>query len=367
MLRLLLSLCLAAGMVSAAEPGSDSLKGKKLIEFGWDEPGTAFLRQHIGEMQQAPFDGCVFHADYQASSGAGGSFTWEGWGQRAFAQGELARAFADLQALRWGRLRSSFLRFNTTPGRLDWFDDFSSVLANARLAARLARAGHCAGLLFDTEQYEGPLFNYHKQRDAGSKSWELYARQAHLRGGEVMRAFQDGYPGLKIFLTFGYSLPWRESGAGKRSLAECSYGLLAPFLDGMIEAAHGQSRIIDGFESSYGFKATDSFVQARREVKSDLLPIVQEPDHYEQVVSLGFGIWLDNDWRKQGWNTTNLAANYFVPETFQTSVRAALETADEFVWIYSESPSWWSKEHKPVNLPEAYVAALNRARSRPSR
>jgi APA family basic amino acid/polyamine antiporter len=34
---------------------------RKLIELGWDEPDTAFLRQHIIEMEATPFDGCVYH------------------------------------------------------------------------------------------------------------------------------------------------------------------------------------------------------------------------------------------------------------------------------------------------------------------
>ena len=31
----------------------------KLIEFGWDEPDTAFMREHAAEMERSPFDGCV--------------------------------------------------------------------------------------------------------------------------------------------------------------------------------------------------------------------------------------------------------------------------------------------------------------------
>src|SRR5581483_3050802 len=110
------------------------------------------------------------------------------------------------------------------------------------------------GLLFDIEQYEGPLFNYHKQRDAKTKSYDQYAAQARERGREVMRAFHEGYPGLTIFLTFGYSLPWEEKLDGNKAIKDCSYGLLAPFLDGLVEAAKGRDRFVDGFEISYGYK-----------------------------------------------------------------------------------------------------------------
>ena len=39
-------------------------------------------------------------------------------------------------------------------------------VANARLAGLLARRAHGDGILLDTEQYEGQLFDYRKQRDA---------------------------------------------------------------------------------------------------------------------------------------------------------------------------------------------------------
>src|SRR5207244_10264732 len=39
------------GMVLMARPVSADTH-KKLIEFGWDEPTTAFLREHIAEMEQ---------------------------------------------------------------------------------------------------------------------------------------------------------------------------------------------------------------------------------------------------------------------------------------------------------------------------
>lgn len=217
---MLLALALSVSTSSAAEKHP-----KKLIEFGWDEPDTAFLKTHIGEMRQTPFDGCVFHANYQRTNGAKGSFTWEAWGQQMFTKSDLAGALADLKATRFGRFKENFLRLNTTPARIDWFDDHAAVLANAKLAAQLARAGRCPGILFDIEQYEGPLFNY----------------------------------------------------------------------------------------------------------------------------------------RKHGWNTEDFSGNYFSPEALATSVREALRHADEYVWVYSETPRWWS-EKGPVKLPAAYDQALRQAR-----
>ena len=338
---------------------------RALIEFGWDEPDTAFLRAHIAAMERSPFDGCVFHANFVGRDGKGGNFAWACWGKRAFADEELAAARADLEATTTRRFTRNFLRFNATPADLDWFDDHGAVVANARLAARVARAGRGAGILLDTEAYERPLFRYRKQRDAGSKSWDDYAAQARRRGREVMGAFQEGFPGLTVLLTFGHSLPRVQSRDGRTPLADCDDGLLAPFLDGMIAAAEGPTRVVDGFELSYGYKDPARFADGRRLMKEGVLPIVADPTRYRRVVAAGFGLWMDYDWRKRGWDVDDPSKNYFTPAAFEASLRAALEQSDALVWIYTETPRWWSAEGGPVRLPEAYAAAIRRARSAP--
>jgi hypothetical protein len=337
---------------------------KRLIEFGWDEPETAFMQKHIKEMEQTPFDGCVFHAQYTKPSGGRGDFMWECWDKRAFKKEELQAALDELKATKFTRFTHNFLRFNTAPGTIDWFEDFSAITNNARLAAEIAREGNCKGILFDIEQYTFKLFDYRKQRerDPAKKSWDEYAAQVRKRGAEVMTAFQEGYPDLTIFLTFGYSLPWTQSGAGKRPLTECSYGLLAPFMDGLLQAAKGKTRIIDGYELAYSYKEPAQFESAYATMRTNVLAIVIDKDKYPQYFSAGFGLWLDNNWRKHGWDTNNFSTNFFTPEAFEKSLRKALKTSDEYVWIYSETPRWWSSEGRPLKVPQPYYDAIRRAR-----
>ncbi len=346
----------------AGAQGPEDRPVKRLIEFGWDEPDSAFLRRHIAEMEQAPFDGCVFHVTSIDPRGTPENFAWLCWGRRAFTEAELRPALDDLKATTFRRFAHNFLRFNASPGDLDWFDDHAAVLGNARLAAGLAREGRCAGILFDVEEYQGGLFTYSKQRDSKAKSWDEYAARARRRGREVMGAFQDGFPDLTVFLTFGHSLPRTKSEGGKKPLAESGYGLLAPFLDGMVEAARGRSRIVDGFELSYGYRERARFEEAHRLMKQGVLPIVADGPKYGQVVSAGFGLWLDYDWQKKGWDAGDPSKNYFTPEGFEASLRWALERSDEFVWVYTETPRWWTAEGKKVRLPDAYDAAIRRAR-----
>src|SRR3954447_6310727 len=86
---------------------------KKLIEFGWDEPDTGFLRRHVTEIERTPFDGCVFHILATNGQGQRENFLWLGWGERAFTESELKPALDDLKATTFRRFRHNFLRFNT--------------------------------------------------------------------------------------------------------------------------------------------------------------------------------------------------------------------------------------------------------------
>jgi hypothetical protein len=358
-----LALTVPANAGSGTGPSAPERSSKKLIEFGWDEPDASFLRRHLDTVERAPFDGCVYHIVATDSQEKSENFAWLCWGRRAFTDAELKPALDDLRATPLRRFTHNFLRINTTPADLDWFDDYSSVANNARLAAHVARDAQSAGILLDVEQYQGKLFTYRKQAQAKTRSWADYAGQARRRGREVMEALQDGFPGLTVFLTFGHSLPRTESQGGKKPLADCDYGLLAPFLDGMIAAAQGDTRLVDGFELSYGYQDAARFDAAYQLMKQGVLPIVADPVKYARVVSAGFGLWMDHDWRRKGWDTSDPTRNYFTPAAFEASLKSALERSDQYVWIYTETPRWWSEEGKRVQLPDAYVEAIARARS----
>jgi hypothetical protein len=203
------------------------------------------------------------------------------------------------------------------------------------------------------------------------KSFAEYAQQTRKRGKELMEAFQSEYPNITIFLTFGYCLPWIQMDDYKK-LEEVHYGLLAPLLDGMVDAANGESVIVDGCELAYAYKNTSRFAKAYKMMTEDVLKIVENPQKYKSVFSFGFGVWMDDDWRRSGWNTENFENNFYTPEAFEATVRTAIKTADEYVhfvhrrlrltvWIYTETPRWWTASRQPEKLPQEYVQAVLRA------
>src|SRR5438105_15607224 len=81
----------------AASASAQSRPTKKLIEFGWDEPDTAFMKAHIAEMEATPFDGTVFHILYTKTDGTRGRFMNECWSRRAFSLGEVQPAIDELK------------------------------------------------------------------------------------------------------------------------------------------------------------------------------------------------------------------------------------------------------------------------------
>lgn len=343
---------MASMTLTPSQAGAESpLKAKKVIEWGWDEPDTRFIRENILKMEEMPFDGLVFHV----LGDAGESFVWEMWSPRTFELSQFKNAVSDLDATRFTRFTDRFLRVNVTPGNVDWFDDVAwrSVITNFKLAARLAKQGGCNGFMFDVEQYNDQLFDYRAQKNFSNKSFAEYTAMVRQRGKEWISAVNAEFPDITIMLTYGYTLA--GSAPSRRSVLP--YGLLASFLDGVLDGATDATAIIDGWEGAYTYRQKEQFQLAH-----DAITLMQpawsaEPDKYQRHVRAGFGIWLDAYWRRIGWHADDLSLNYFMPAQFEASVREALEISDTYVWIYTEQPRWWTEE----KLPKAYVDALRNA------
>jgi len=336
-------------LCTAEEPSTP----KKIIEWGWDEPDTKFIRENIEKMEQLPFDGLVFHV----VDAKGDNFVWQMWGGRKFELSELQHSIDNLQATKFRRFTDLFLRVNVTPGNVDWFDDgaWSVVLHNFAVAAQIAKQGGSTGFMFDVEQYNDAPFHYGKQKHAGSKSFADYQAKVRERGQEWMRAVNQHYPDITILLTFGYRIAQPTAG-GQRQ--DSQYGLLADFLDGMLDACSPETNLVDAWEYSYPYKAEEQFQEAYETIREKSAEWTAVPDNYRRHVQAGFGLWMDCSWQQVGWSTDDFSKNHFTPAEFEAAVRSALTQSDRYVWIYTEQPRWWTNER----LPREYVEALGRAR-----
>jgi len=342
--------------LAGAAFGQEASRDKKLIEWGWDEPDTKFIRENIQRMEELPFDGLIFHV----LSSKGGNLVWEMWGTRRFELAEFQHAIDDLKATPFRRLNDRFLRVNVSPGTVDWFDDqaWAVVLQNYTVAAQVAKQGGCRGFMFDVEQYESHLFDYRRQLHRETKPFAEYQAKVRQRGQEWMKAVGGQFPDLTVLLTFGYSIAQPSGGAKDRS--EVSYGLLADFLDGMLDACPAETKIVDAWEGAYTYKQEDQFRNAYDTIKVKSADWSAVPERYRRHVQAGFGLWMDCRWRQVGWNVDDFAKNHFTPEAFENSVRLALKTSDQYVWIYTEQPRWWTRE----KLPQAYIEAVRAAQAK---
>ena len=189
--------------------------GKKLIEWGWVQPNTGFMRQHIAEMEQTPFDGTVFDPD----TDTGGSLCNAYWGSEIITYDQMSNAVANLKATPFRKFTDNFLRLNVTPyalsSNIDWFDNFDNIINNSLVAAQVAKEGGVKGIIIDTEQYTQLIWDYSKQKYKSSKSYNQYAAQVRLRGSQIMQAFQQKYPDLTLFLSLS-KLPRHPGGQRAR-------------------------------------------------------------------------------------------------------------------------------------------------------
>lgn len=339
---------------------------KRLIEYGWDQPDTAFLKARLAEIERSPFDGTVYAATYLAS-GVARFFNRDCWGAKLFTPAEMAPAEADLLSCAGGRMQENFLRFDISPGNVDWFGDFTAILGNARLAARLARIGGSRGIWFDTEPSVVRPWEYAAQTLAATKTYPQYSDQVTLRGRQFMNALQQGYPGLTLVLTVGASQAWSDSVTKNLPLSGLRWGLISPFVNGLIAAAQAPARIVDGNERAYGSKTVQQLQAIVTGTKTGMLPIISDPAKYAKVGSCGLGLWMDHLSNPAGtpvipWDMGDLSKNYYPPDSFQSVVTSALSLSDDYVWIYTEVPRWWSPRGPALNMPPAYPEAVWQAK-----
>jgi hypothetical protein len=357
-----------------------------LIEWGWDEPDQTFLKTHIAKMERKPFDGVVLHLTVPGISADLANFSWH-LADHGYRWEDLQPAIEELKAVPFRRFRHNFLRINlnSTDRPLDLLDDaaWETVLANLRLAGRIARDGGLRGFMVDPEAYAArdpedgrPRFNVfdYDRRAVREASFGVYRSAALRRGRESAAILGDAAPDLVLLFAFAYSFPCYSS----KPEEEQAYGLLPAFIDGILTAKPKEMVVVEGHEPSYPYRYCHQFQEAYRRLRTECRRLSSVPQLYDDDLRIAFGIWMDNEsgqpcgpHRKEGrpcpWADPNLhteeARHRVDPKVFEEAVASALDISDGYVWIYSEEPKWWTPA-RPAgdNLPPEFVQAIEQAR-----
>jgi hypothetical protein len=332
---------------------------KKLIEYGWDVPTPAQMRDELAVMEKRPFDGVIFRLNA---------------GHNAFVIKplEAARFTEDeriLRDLRFTRFKDNFvLVWGSPPADFDWFDDsqWNAVESNAKLLVHIAQAGRVRGICFDPEPYDFSLWTYARQPQTNAHSFADYRIQVRKRGVQLMRAFEQSMPGPTILSFFHVSLFDRfatlSTAEQTQRLGAEKWGLMPDFFVGMLDAASSRARFIDGNEHAYYYKSREEYFRAYHSIRERARGLVPPElrEKYEGQVRAGMALYVDQNFALRQPNPEKYLSYKMTPEEraqwFEHNTYWALYTADEYVWCYSERMNWW-KDQTPPGLDQAIVNA----------
>ena len=368
-------LCLAMAFSVAAEDGP------LLIQWGQTTPDTRLLRKHVAYFEEyLPFDGLVIPINFERYAGRYGAtranilptsewpLTWSAFSGTASELAEYQHAIDDLKATPFKKFTHNYvlLCLFAPPGHcFDWFDEaqWTTALENVKILATIAKEGGCAGLWFDTEQYGGHgYFGWTRLREVFPKrpqdfaAWRKRVRQC---GREFMEAVNSVYPGIDFAMSFGSciihsDLQGYEPAKGKH-FSHARYALLAPFIDGMIEAADEETVITDAYELSYYYTTQEEFDRARPIVRDECAAYSEIPDDYAKRIKLGLGIFPTHHGM---FDAKDLSKNKFTPAGLRDAARMAMTASDRITWIWNESATFTIRggvDGKPLLADQPFV------------
>ncbi|MDO8589106.1 MAG: hypothetical protein Q7T82_18920 [Armatimonadota bacterium] len=347
-------------------PLSATTQGKKLVQYGFDNRDTAYVREHVRDIEKVPLDGIAIAVYAKDADGKySRNVLGEVFTKNRIKPEDYEHAIDDLKATDFKRFTDNFILMNSNPGLVDWFDpDWSIVAHNAGCLARVAKQGGCKGIMLDPEMYgdfKPWCYTMIPANDRAGRTFAQYEAKTRQRGREFIRAINKEFPDITILPLFGMSLPYFPlRGNPKTKLEPTPYALLAAFYDGILDAATPQTVLVDGYEFSYNYRTREQFEDGRRMILS-ARNISRNPKGFEKHVRVGFGVWADFNSGTLGWHPEDMSKNYFTPAGLRASVNYALDISDRYVWIWSEKLRWWDGT---TSTPE-YVEALRLAKLGP--
>ena len=333
-------ICMTATLCGAADTGE-----KKLIAVGWDMPNAERLRANYELMDKLPFRGSSLRFTGRGNT----PFLDFAHGRDLWRPEDIAQITEDLAAAQPQRLTDCFLDVKATPGDVDWFDDggWAIIVDHWRTAARVARKGGIAGILFDPESYRNAQFGYKDQPQAAEHTFDEYSHMARQRGREVMAAVTEEHPEITIFSLFMLSIFGQQVEQPSPALAASRYGLYPAFIDGWLDAIGDEVTLVDGCESAYRFNSNVEHLAAANLIRNTCQRLISPENRYRYraQVQVSFGIYLDA-YANPPESTWYIDPGDQTPvQRLEANLISALNAADEYVWLYGEKASWWLTPH----------------------
>ncbi len=361
-----------------------SATGKKLIEYGWDQFFAAdptFIRDNIREMEEQPFEGIAFRLPAHESN----IFDVKDWqADKATEQNQLKV----LSSIKWDKFTDNFLAIYAS-STMNWHSDsdWDKILYKVRYNSKAAVAAGCVGIVFDPESYGRSPWNYSRQEQKEKYSYVQYSEKIYQRGQQFMEAMQSEMPNVKLLMFFQYSTFYyanhdSDPFARNAGIDRQNYGLMLPFIDGMLSVAGPKVQLIDGNENSYYFTTAERFYRAYWEMRQGARVAVKEDlkTKFDSHVRAAQALYADYPFGLVTFeNFVPDFATVMTPEEramwFEQNVYSALQSSDEYVWLYTEKMDFFNhpvlpgdsdrdKEWKSVPPPPGLIDAINSARKK---
>jgi len=357
---------------------------KKLVEFSWASPTTQEYNSNIKLYDSGPFDGISIKPSKEI--GGGNIFMVENW--KGISEEAKDTEYEIVLSIgQKSTLKNNFLVLYGA-SQLDWFSDeqWKNVEEYLRYAANLAKTGKFKGILWDPEPYKPGKnpWKLSEQPNSEDHSYYEYYIQVRKRGAQFIKAVQDEFPGLVILSLREFSdyqtaspfsqaiVPIKDMIQAKADLEGAWWALHLPFTIGILDAIDDDVTFIDANEEAYYYTSELEYYKVRNEIFNDTRALIPAGMHKKFKANYYLGHAVSTDYIAGNWAGLLNGFPYrlsgqgvvLTPEErtlwFEHNMYYALQTSDEYVWLYTEDANWWTGE----NIPEGFAEALKRAREK---
>lgn len=396
-----------------------------IISSGPNAPDTAYLSRNAAKLERVPLDGVATWiatpipirletGEVYTPRLPGGRLSRIKTGEDSAEVGQtivhsrripydhVAPAANDLKSAGFKRFKSNVIStiVGNTLAPVNWFDDewWSTVCHNIGMIARAAHEGGCRGILLDPEVYGDRHWWGHDQLRNPSnpeeglpevyrdKSWAEMEAIVRQRGREfgsaICKELED--PLIMFFTAAGYTA-WQVSDPRWDTHVTAPYGLMVPFVDGILEGTSEGTIFVDCNSNHKGRSERSDFEAVRKLVKEGGLSFSRVPELYKRKVKVGFTFRLGyHPLEEEIYGENRISGlfdpafpktNFYSPERLEESLKLALEIGDGYVLFWNYRANWWlsSVEDRPADdaplqtksrwTPNVYWDVLDRVRS----
>lgn len=367
---------ISLALLSNVSAIADAAPRIKLLEAGWEQPTAVDLRQNLKQMENTPFDGFMLMLRGRDDAGRSilmtNAFSDVPWKLSWFQS-----SIDDLKAAQSSRLTDNFIRLNSNPANVDWFDDagWKEIINHWRIAAEVVKQTGLKGIMLDTEHYTpgASQYDYAAQPQRDQHTFEQYQEKARQRGRELISAVAQVDPKITLFtffmLTEATNIKAAQSTdpqavlklAATTNLPPANdpqaiihrtggYNLGSAFVNGWLDVAPSTMKFVEGCEPGYGYVDEIDYLRAANIIRHKCLRLIapENRDKYKTQMHMAMAFYLD------AYANPSTSPWYIPPvnglriERLKENLQYAGEVVDQYIWFWGEKHRWFSTPNKPL-------------------